>query len=176
MAKSKVRKEEELQALQEKARRSKSLVFLQYLGLSVGDVEDLRRQFRTNQSEMVVAKKSLLGIMLERHGLVNGRNTVDSMGGGVAVAFGYEDEVSAAKVVAHFAKTHEVVQFFGGFLEGDYLSKEEITALSALPTRKELWATVVGSLRAPISGLHRALQSPLQGLVMVLQQRQQQLQ
>lgn len=171
MAKSKVRKEEELQALLQKSAQSKSLVFLQYLGLTVSEAEELRRKLRDEKNEMVVAKKSLLGLMLSKRGVDNARDIVRSMEGGVAVAFGYADEVAPARVIADFAKTHEPVKFFGGVFEGRYCSKEEMTTIAALPTRQELLTSLVGSFRAPLTGFARTLRAPMQAFVAVLRQR-----
>lgn len=174
MAKTRERKEEELQLLHEKFGKSKSVVFAQYLGLNVADVHTLRTELRQEGNEMVVAKKSLIGLMLEKAGLE--KNAMEDMEGGIAVIFGYEDEVAPAKVVAAFAKKHEVVGFRGGILEGAFISAEKVTALSAVPSRPELYAKLVGSLNSPISGFVNVLGGPMRGLVQTLSQIQQQKQ
>ncbi|MBI2410307.1 MAG: 50S ribosomal protein L10 [Candidatus Kerfeldbacteria bacterium] len=168
MAKTRQQKEQELTVLSEKLDRSKGVVFARYMGLSVNEVQELRRELRKEENEMVVAKKSLVGLMLEKAG--QSKDQTAHMDGAVAVVFGYKDEVSPAKVLATFAKKHELVGFHGGLLEGNYISIEQVTALAKLPSRQELLAKMVGSMKAPISGFANVLGGNLRGLVQVLNQ------
>ncbi len=168
MAKSKQQKEQELQALHENFARSKGAVFANFNGLTVNDVQVLREKLREEDAEMVVAKKSLMGLMLEKGGL--SKDHTSQMEGAVAVVFGYTDEVAPAKVVAEFAKEHEVVTFQGGILEGEFIGTEKVMELSKLPSKQELLAKMVGSMKSPISGLANVLSGNLRGLVQVLSQ------
>lgn len=156
--------------LNEKFTKSKSVVFANYMGLTVNDVQQLRRELRKENNEMVVAKKTLIGLMLEKAGL--SREATKDMDGGLAVVFGYGDEVSPAKVVATFAKKHEMVGLQAGILEGKLIDTAAVKQLSLLPTKQELLAKMVGSLRAPISGMVNVLAGNLRGLVQVLSQIQ----
>ncbi len=172
MAKSKEQKEQELSALTEKYDKSKSVVFTKYLGLTVAEIQDLRRQLREENSEMVVVKKTLISLLLEKAGL--GKEHVDSMDGGAAVVFGYEDEVAPARVLATFGKDHEAIGFHGGILEGSYMDVEGVTALSTLPSKAELHAKLVGSIHSPVSGIVNVLAGSVRGLVQVLHQVKEQ--
>jgi large subunit ribosomal protein L10 len=172
MAKTRQQKEEELQALREKFSRSKGVAFTRYMGLTVADLQDLRRKLRAEENELVVAKKSLLGIMVADGGL--SKDEVNNMPGDVAVVFGFKDEVSPAKVVADFAKTHPTVEFHGGVLEGKFIDRSQVEALSKLPSRLELLAQMVGSMKSPLSGLVGVLNGNLRGFVQVLNQVKEQ--
>jgi len=89
--------------------------------------------------------------------------------GRVAVVFGYEDEVAPAKIVAEFQKEHEdKVGFIAGILENKLLNAEEVSALSKLPSKRELYAKIVGSINAPVSGFVNVLAGNIRGLVNVL--------
>lgn len=168
MAKSRQQKEQELQALHDKFAESKGVVFAQTMGLDVIAMQELRQKLRDEGSEMVVAKKRLVGLMLDKAGM--DKDTVKDMEGGVAVVFGYQDEVAPAKVVAEFAKDNEAVAFHGGILEGEMINVEKVTELSKLPSKQELLAKLVGSLKSPVSGLVNVLNGPQRGLVQVLNQ------
>lgn len=168
MAKTRQQKEQELAYLQDKFAESKGAVFAKYMGLTVAELQELRRSLRAEGNELVVAKKNLLGLMLEKKGL--SKESLNHVDSGVAVVFGYQDEVSPAKVLATFAKKHEPVGFFGGVLEGSFISAEQVTALSKLPSRVELLGQVVGTIKAPVTGFVNVLAGNLRGLVQVLSQ------
>lgn len=172
MAKTKQQKEQELAALKEKFDNSVGAVFTQTIGLTVAQTQDLRSKLREEDCELVVAKKSLIALMAEDGGL--DKDTIANLDGSVAVVFGYSDEVTPAKIVADFAKEHELVELFGGVLEGNMIGKDKVMALSQLPSRQELQAKMVGSLNSPISGFVNVLGGNVRGLVQVLAQIKEQ--
>ena len=90
------------------------------------------------------------------------------MEGQLAFVYGGEDEVSAAKIISKLGKDNENLKMLGGVLEGKAMDQAEITALSKLPSKDELLAKVVGSLKAPISGFVNVLGGNLRGLVYTL--------
>ena len=68
-----------------------------------------------------------------------------------AIAFGYEDPVAPAKIVNDFAKTHPKIELKMGFVEGEFYDAENIKKLAEIPSRDELIAKLLGSLKAPVS-------------------------
>ena len=167
MAKNKEQKQEIVRTLKKQIEKSKSIVFASFDGLEVKENEILRKELKKENSEYVVAKKTLMNLAFEDAKIDN--LNVRDFEGRVAAIFGYEDEVAPAKIVGEFQKTHEDnIDFLGGILENKYLSKEEVTALSKLPSKQELYAKIVGSLNAPISGFVNVLAGNLRGLVTVL--------
>jgi large subunit ribosomal protein L10 len=168
MPKSKIQKGEIFRDLSEKIKKSKSMVFAGFNALGVKDNEALRAKLRSENSEYYVAKKTLLNLALKENKLdINVRD----FDGKVAAIFSYEDEVAPAKILGNFRKDKEKenkIFFLGGILEGKLLSKSEVEALSALPSKTELYAKLVGSLNAPISGFVNALAGNLRNLVNVL--------
>lgn len=165
MAKSKQTKEQAVQVLVEGLKNSKSAVFANFQGLKVSESEELRAICRKQGIKYIASKKTLLGRALKELGL-----DVDtgSFEGGPAVVFGTEDEVAPAQIVAKFAKAHQAISLFGGILEGAFIDTKKVTELSALPSKQELLAKMVGSLNAPISGFVNVLAGNLRGLVRVL--------
>lgn len=166
MAKTKQQKDVIVADLKEKLARTKAIVFGDYYGLSVGEVETLRRSLRENGGEFVVTKKSLLNVALKDSD-IDGVNAKE-LPGGLGVAFGFEDEVAPAKVLAEFSKEHEAFTLNGGVLEGKFIGNDQVVALAKLPSKDELIAKVVGSIKAPITGFVGVMKGNLRNIVGVL--------
>jgi large subunit ribosomal protein L10 len=99
---------------------------------------------------------------------VEGLNAKE-LSGKVAAIFSYGDEVAAAKTILGFKKDKEdKIAFLGGVLEGKFLSKEEMEMVAKLPSKKELYAKMLSSMQAPVSGFVNVLAGNLRGLVTVL--------
>jgi large subunit ribosomal protein L10 len=168
MPKNKRQKEEIFRNLKEKIKKSKSIVFASFDGLGVKDNEYLRNKLQDENGEYYVAKKTLINLALKDNKIdVNVRNFT----GKLATIFSYEDEIAPAKIIGAFRKNKEKAEkicFLGGILDGKLLSKEEVESLSELPSKTELYAKVVGSINAPISGLVNVLAGNLRNLLTVL--------
>ena len=168
MPKTKLQKQEILRDLANKIDKAKSVVFAKFDGLEVKDNEDLRKKLKESDSEYYVAKKTLINLAFKENKNMP-KVDVNQLDGKIATIFGYEDEVAPAKAIAEFQKNHEeVIDFMGGILENRFISAEEVTALSKLPSRNELYAKIVGSINAPVSGFVNALAGNLRNLVYVL--------
>lgn len=167
MPKNKEQKRDILNGLKDRIGRAKSVVFAQYDALTVKENEELRKELKKENSEYLVAKKTLMDIAFKDSGIEN--LDPKAMEGKVAAIFGYEDEVAPAKIVDNFKKNHEdKITFAGGILENKYLSAAEVDALAKLPSKQELYAKIVGSINAPVSGFVNALAGNLRNLVYVL--------
>ena len=168
MPKNKLQKQEILRNLSEKFKKSKSVVFAGFNALTVKDNENLRNQLRKENSEYYVAKKTLMNLAFKENKLdINVRD----FDGKVAAIFSYDDEIAPAKILGNFRKDkekEEKVFFLGGILEGKLLSKKEVEALAQLPSKHELYAKLVGSLNAPISGFVNVLAGNIRNLLNVL--------
>lgn len=166
MAKSKQKKQEELEQFAERLQKAKSVLFAGFEKVTVTDLEILRRQLRAESSELIVMKKTLLTkVLADRQ--ISGVN-LDTFTGNIAVALGYQDEVAPAKLWTVFSKKREDVAVFGGLLGTQVLSVAEVTALATLPSREELLAKVVGSLKAPVTNVVGVLAGILRSTVGVL--------
>jgi len=165
MPKSKQQKEEALNSAKQDIQGAKSLVFVGYHGLSVPQLENLRNQLREEQVKFQVIKKTLI-----KKALDDAKIDVDvkNLGQGLAVAYAMNDEVSAAKILAKFQKENESLQIYGGVLEEKFLDEAGVAALSKLLSKPELYAKLVGSINAPVSGFVNVLAGTMRGLVQVL--------
>jgi large subunit ribosomal protein L10 len=166
MAKTREQKTQDLQKLVDSLNSSKLAVLTDYRGLDVPSINELRNTGRERGIRFAVAKNTLL-----KKAVSESTKEVGDMSvfvGPMAVAFG-TDEVEAAKLVVEFAKTNEAVEVLGAINEtGDILSKEQVMALAALPSRDQLLAQVVGTIAAPVTGFVRVMNANLSGLVQVL--------
>lgn len=168
MPKSKIQKQEIFRDLNERIKKAKSIVFAGFNALGVKDNEMLRSKLREENSEYYVAKKTLLNLALQENKV---EININDLEGKVAAVFSYEDEIASAKILGNFLKNKEKagkVVFLGGILDGKFLNRAEVEALSKLPTKQELYAKLVGSLNSPISGFVNVMAGNLRSLVNVL--------
>ncbi len=165
MPKTKEQKEQAVRTLVDQLEAAKSAVFANFQGLTVSESEELRTLCREQNVSYVASKKTLLKRALAEKGMEVDTKAFE---GGIAAVFGNDDEVAPAQVIAKFAKDHEVVKIFGGVLEGAYIDDAKVTALSKLPSKQELYAKLVGSINAPVSGFVNVLAGNIRGLVNVL--------
>jgi len=169
MPKSKEQKQEILRDLTNKTERAKSVVFVKFSRLGVKENEELRKELKKEEGEYYVAKKTLMDLAfknLKIEGL-----DVKGFEEQIAAVFGYQDEVSPAKTVDNFKKKLEEkdkLEFLGGILENKYIDAGKVEELAGLPSKQELYAKIVGSINAPVSGFVNALAGNLRNLVYVL--------
>ncbi len=173
MAKSRAAKNQEHDTLVDRLGRAASVVFIGYSGLTVKDVTELRSKLRAAGAELVATKKTVL-----RRALASSNypaDDVDALTGEVALAFGFEDEISPAKVLAAFAKDHQALLFKGAIVNNAFVSADAAKALAKLPARDELRAKLVYVIGSPINGMVNVLAGTLRGFVQVLSARQEKL-
>ena len=165
MAKTKEQKKKTFEELKEKISRQKTTIFVDFTGLKVQDMFDLRRKLKKSKGELKVAKKTIVNLAFKESKL---KLESDKLKGEIALIFGYGDEVSPAKIAYEFGRINPNLKILGGFFENEFKSAKDFIALGQLPSRKELLAGLVGSVSAPISGFVRVLEANLKGLVYVL--------
>lgn len=167
MAISRKKKEELVQQITETIKSSKSIVFADYQGLSVEEINQVRSELRKQGLKMKVIKQNLFAIAAQNAGA--SIETQGLKGHPIAYVFS-SDEVAGAKTVYDFAKKNEKLEMIGGALEGKTITMEELKALATMPSREEMYAKIVGSLSSPLRGIASVLQGNLRGLVSVLDQ------
>jgi len=165
MALTKAQKQKILDELKEKIAKQKAMVIFDFTGLKVKDFSNLRKKIKSAGDDIRVAKKTLLGIALKDAKL---KIETKKIPGELAVAFGYSDEISPAKITYQFSQENPNLKILGGFLENKWREAEEIIELAQLPTREELLTRLVGSISAPISNFVYALRYNLKGLMYLL--------
>ena len=98
--------------------------------LPVADVTELRRALRAENVGFKVYKNKLAQRATEEAGMAE---LNEYLVGPNAIAFGHEDAVAPARILAEFAKKHEALQIKAGYVEGKFLPKEEVMAVAKLP-------------------------------------------
>ena len=134
----------------EKLQKSASCVVVDYKGLKVEELTELRNKFREAGIDYKVYKNTLVRRAAAEVGNMAQFDDVNLVGTN-AIAFGYEDPVAPAQIVNDFAKTHPKLELKMGFVEGEFYDAENIKKLAEIPSREELIAKLLGSLKAPVS-------------------------
>ncbi|WP_062107688.1 50S ribosomal protein L10 [Bacillus niameyensis] len=134
----------------EKFTSSVSTVVVDYRGLTVAQVTELRKQLREAGIEFKVYKNTMSRRAVEAAELT-GLN--DALTGPNAIAFSKDDVVAPAKILNDFAKKNEALEIKAGVIEGNVATVEEIKALAELPSREGLLSMLLSVLQAPIRNL-----------------------
>jgi len=166
MAKTKEQKQEDLKGLKDQLTKMKSLVFIDYYGLKANEINELRRLLEKEECQYLVAKKTLLNLSLKEMGLDS--INLDEIKGGVGLAFGFDSETAPAKLVASFAKEHGELKIQGGIFEKEFINVEMVKSLSRLPSKAELLAQLVGTIKGPVNNFVYTLKGNIKNFVYVL--------
>lgn len=150
------KKETLVQAAAEKFESAASVVIVDYRGLTVEEVTNLRKQLRDAGVEMKVIKNSILSRAAKKVGL-DGLDEVFT--GPTAVAFSNDDVVAPAKIIDEFAKDAKALEIKGGVIEGKVSSVEQITALAKLPNREGLLSMLLSVLQVPVRNVAYAVKA-----------------
>lgn len=143
-------KKEIVVEIADKLKSSVSTVVVDYRGLNVAEVTELRKQLRDAGIEFKVYKNTMARRAAESVDLA-GLNEV--LTGPNAIAFSSEDVVAPAKIINDFAKKHEALEIKAGVIEGNVATAEDIKALAELPSREGLLSMLLSVLQAPIRNL-----------------------
>jgi large subunit ribosomal protein L10 len=130
--------------------RAVTVVLVDYRGLNVSQMTELRKRLRGVGVEFKVAKNTLVLRAANQKGI---DGLEDYLVGPVALAFGYNDPVAPARVLSGFVKEFRKLTIKGGILEGQVVEDTAIQQLADLPPREVLIGRVVGGIAAPLTGL-----------------------
>ncbi len=125
-----------------------------YQGLTVLEIQELRRSLRNYDAEVRVAKNTFLRRAVQGTGF---EGLTEHFTGTTAVTVSYGDPVQPAKIIDEFAKAHPKFTIRAAVMAGKVLSPEDITALAKLPSREILLGQLLGVLNAVPTGLVRVL-------------------
>lgn len=144
---------------------AKSIAFARYAGLSVSDLQDLRKNAREAHVSIIVVKNRLVRVAMSEDDTFKDTDS-SALEGQLIYAFSSNDEVMASKVLDEFAKTHPTLELAGGFsAEGAALAEAEVKALASLPGKDQLIAEVVAQLLSPVHDTTNALSGNLHALL-----------
>jgi large subunit ribosomal protein L10 len=156
----------------EKLRNTQAVIVTEYRGLTVKQLQDLRREMRANDGELVVAKNTLIARALTEVGMAAPEPLLK---GPTAFAFCFKEVAAPAKALNKFARDTKVLVVRGGVMGQSVFDESGVQQLAELPSREQLLGQVVGVLQAPLAGMVNVLAGTLRGLVNVLNARADQL-
>jgi len=159
------RKVELLDIYRSQVTKSSALVFTNFRGLSVANLQSLRTRLGETNTGFMVVKNSLLGIALKENGLPAPESLLS---GPNAVAFVGEDIGRSVKSILDWIKAEKIGEVSGALLGNSVLDAKNAEALADLPSKEQVLAQVLGAINAPASSLARLLNAPSASLARVI--------
>ncbi len=165
MAISKAKKDTLVADLTTLLNDAKLTAYARYQGLTVAELQELRKAAREAGVKIKVVKNRLVRVAMKEIGVYQDTDTTGLVGQ-LVYAISSEDEVAPAKVLAEFAKTHPALELAGGFNNsGKAMDQAEITTLAKMPSKNELIAQVVAQLLSPINDTVSGVSGGLSGII-----------
>jgi large subunit ribosomal protein L10 len=149
---------------------SHAIFAVDYRGISVPQVAELRAKLRDADATFKVVKNSLTERAADQAGA---ESLKEYLAGPTALTFVRGDVATAAKAIADYAKATQLLPFKGGLMDGAVLDVDQLRSLSRLPSRDVLYGQLVGVVASPVGGLVRSLAALVGGLASALGQVQQ---
>jgi len=154
-----------VEEIKEKLDSSAVVILTEFQGLNVEEVTELRKLFREADVDYKVYKNTLMGIAAKQ---LDVAGVDEHLIGTTALASSKEDPVAPAKIIKDFSAKHGNLKIKAGILNKEIIASDDVVALASIPPREVLLSMVLGGIQAPISGLLRVLQGPIQSLAFAL--------
>ncbi|WP_107572256.1 50S ribosomal protein L10 [Clostridioides difficile] len=142
-------KSEVVSEIVEKLQKSSAAVVVDYKGLTVEEVTELRKQMREAGVDYKVYKNTLVRRAAKEVGIEQFNDEL--LVGTNAIAFGYDDPVAPARILKGFMDSHPKMKLKMGIVEGAFYDESKIVEMANIPSREVLIAKLLGSLKAPVS-------------------------
>ena len=151
-------KEKFVDAFAEELKAAKAILIINYLGLTVEEVTNMRKELRENDVKMKVVKNTYLRRAAAKAGI---EGLDDAFVGPTAVVYtdNADDITEPARIVSKYEDDFDVIDIKGGMLEGKLTSKEDIKSLAAIPGREGLLSMLVSVLQAPVRNVAYAVKA-----------------
>ena len=149
-------KKQHVDVISHQLKNSVSTVLVDYRGLSVSEMTELRKQLREAGVEFKVYKNTMTRRAAEKAELaaIN-----EFLTGPNALAFSNEDVIAPAKIINNFAKEHEALEIKAGIIEGTFTPAEDVKAIAALPGKEGLVSMLLSVLQAPVRNFAYAVKA-----------------
>lgn len=150
--------------VQEKLEKAKSAILIDYIGLTVAEVTELRNQFRAAGVEYRVIKNTMISRAAGKIGIEG----LEKLAGPTAVAFSYDDPTAGARIILDYQKKVKKTQIKSGVLGNKLINDHDVVELSKIPAKPILVAQLLGVMNGPARGLVTVMSGTARGLVTVL--------
>lgn len=162
-----LQKQETLVKIKEDLGAVNAMWVVDYRGLSVKDIQNLRSNIREADAIMKVYKNTLMHLALAELDLPSLDEILE---GPSAFVFAGEDPVASAKALKTFAKANDNLVIKGGMMDGSYLDASQVEAVASLPSREELIAKLLGTISNPLTQVVRVLNGPMESFARCVSQ------
>lgn len=159
-------KEKIVDDIRDKVSRANGMYFTDFTGITVQQVNELRRELYKAGIEYHVVKNTLVKKALES--LSGYEKLYNKLVGPTAIAFGYDDPIIAAKILKKFSEKYNILKVKACVIEKEIYDGIELEKIATMPSRPELIASIIGGIQAPISGLVGAINAVMRDLVNVI--------
>jgi len=165
LAVSKARKNEILATYGEWLKKSEAVILVEYTGVTMKNMDDIRAKIREAGGEFHVLKNTLARRAFADNGMDFPQEYLLNS---TAVSFAFSDPASTAKALSDATKGNEFVKVKGGFMDGQVLDADQVKALASMPPLPVVRAQLLGVLQAPAGKLVRTIAEPARGLAAVI--------
>lgn len=158
-------KTNKIESLKEKLSKAQVAIVTEYKGLSVEEITKLRRKLQKEGGDYTVTKNTLAKIAVKG---TDYEVLADSFKGPIALALGFDDQVSSAKALVSFIKEAKKGEIVAAALDGKLLTAAEAKSLATIPSREELYAKMLGCINSPATGIANSTNAVISQLVRTL--------
>ncbi len=162
-----VKNQETVAKIKEELAATQAVWIVDYRGLTVKEIQELRRNIRDAGASMKVYKNTLMHLALSESELPT---MDDLLEGPSAFVFADSDPAAAAKVIKNFAKANENLSIKGGMMEGEAYDAAQVEAIASLPSKEELMGQVAGMISGVARGLATTISGVPRGLAQAMSQ------
>ena len=154
MKKAYIEKQAIIDEIKDKFERAESAVVIDYMGITVAQADAMRKNLREANVDYTVYKNTLVKRAIDG---TDYAPMAEVLEGPSALAFSYDDATAPARVLNDAIKEFKMMEFKGGFVEGEYYDKEAIAQIASIPSREVLISKFMGSIQSPISSFARVV-------------------
>ncbi|MBE0476670.1 MAG: 50S ribosomal protein L10 [Coriobacteriia bacterium] len=151
-------KRETVEEIKERFSGAAAVIMADYRGLSVKEMQELRRKLRASGGDVKIYKNTLTEIALRE--LALSEDLVRYLDGPTAFVFSQADAVAPSKAIVDFAKEHKALEVKGGLVENAVVGPDAVRSIAALPSREELIAKLLGTMQNPVARMMRVMNGP----------------
>lgn len=145
-----------------------ALFLVDYHGIKVADVNQLRRDFRKEGTTYKVFKNTLLKRALQENGGYD--DLLDKLTGMTGIAFAGENFVAPAKIIKKYFDDKKNLRFKGCYIDSTFYGEDQLNVLASMPTKDEIMASIIGSIQNPATGIVGAINAVMRDIVSCVDQ------